>query len=82
MVQKPQNPQYGTQTYVYTKDGIFVSEDGARSFKFVKETNGRIYLQQTGCVSLPFLGQIAINFYIAQKEDGNKLKESVSKAWA
>ncbi|MBU3159694.1 beta-lactamase family protein [Clostridium frigoris] len=78
----PQVPQNGSQTFVYTKDGTFVSSEGATSFKFVEETNGEIYLKQTSCQSLPLLGQTIFNMYIAQKENVNKLTESVSQAWA
>ncbi|NRY55912.1 serine hydrolase domain-containing protein [Clostridium acetobutylicum] len=69
------------QTYIYTKGGSFVSSDGSTSMKFVTERNGRIYLQETIYSNMKYLGQTVENLYIAQKEDGNKLKENVAKAW-
>ncbi|RDU24073.1 class A beta-lactamase-related serine hydrolase [Anaerosacchariphilus polymeriproducens] len=73
--------QQGTETYVYTKDGTFVSQDGAISLKFVDEKNGRTYLQQTEYGTIPSLGQTVSDLYIAQKENGNDLSEMVS-VWA
>ncbi|MEQ8198569.1 MAG: serine hydrolase domain-containing protein [Clostridiaceae bacterium] len=77
----PQMPQYGTQTYYYTKDGTFVSGDGTERYKIVEETNGRTYLEQGIYLNLPLLGQTAIDHYMAQKEDVNTLRENVSKDW-
>ncbi|MBU3098228.1 MULTISPECIES: serine hydrolase domain-containing protein [Clostridium] len=78
----PQAPEYGTQTFVHTKDGTFVSSEGSASLKFVEEKNGKIYIKATGYQSLHLLGQTASNYYVAQKENVNKLTESVSEAWA
>jgi CubicO group peptidase (beta-lactamase class C family) len=78
----PQIPQYGTQTFIYTGDGTFVSGNGAASFRFVEEINGKTYLEEVLYQDLPLLGQIALNLYVAQKVDVNKLPECVSKAWA
>lgn len=76
-----QNPGSGTQTLDYTKNGTFVSSDGSLSLKFVEESNGKIYLQQKIYATLPFLGQIVMDTYEAQKEDINKLTENISKEW-
>ncbi|MBW9151993.1 serine hydrolase [Clostridium estertheticum] len=78
----PQAPENGTQTLIYTKDGTFVSSEGSASLKFVEETNGKIYIKQTGYQSLKLLGQTTSNLYLAQKENVNKLTDSVSEAWA
>ncbi|MCB2294659.1 beta-lactamase family protein [Clostridium algoriphilum] len=78
----PQAPQNGSQTLVYTKDGTFISSGGETSLKFVKEINGKIYIEYTGYSTLPLLGQTISSLYVAQKEDVNKLTESVSQAWA
>ncbi|MBU3144664.1 serine hydrolase [Clostridium sp. CF012] len=78
----PQVPQNASQTLVYTKDGTFVSSEGGASLKFVEETNGKVYLKQTNWKNFPLLGQTISSIYVAQKEDVNKLKESVSQAWS
>ncbi|GCD08765.1 serine hydrolase domain-containing protein [Clostridium tagluense] len=78
----PEAPQNASQTFVYTKDGTFVSSEGGTSLKFVEETNGKIYIKETSCSSIPFLGQTISSLYIAQKENVNKLTESVSQAWS
>ncbi|MBZ9634215.1 serine hydrolase domain-containing protein [Clostridium sp. FP1] len=78
----PQIAQNGLQTFVYTKDGTFVSSQGGTSLKFVEATNGKIYIKRTDCQSIPLLGQTISNFYVAQKENVNKLTKSVSQAWS
>ncbi|GFP76570.1 serine hydrolase domain-containing protein [Clostridium fungisolvens] len=77
----PQMPQYGTQTFNYTKDGYFVSSDGTEKLKLVKETNGETYLEEGVYANLPLLGQTAIDYYIAQKETLNTLPENITKGW-
>ncbi|MHC1682626.1 MAG: serine hydrolase domain-containing protein [Clostridiaceae bacterium] len=76
----PEMPQYA-MTYDYTKNGTFVSKDGSESLKFVKESNGKVYLQQTAYLTLPSLGQIVMDSYAAQKETVSKLPENISKNW-
>ena len=76
-----QLPQYGAESFYYTKEGVFKSQDGSQSIKFVKESNGKTYLQQSLYATLPYLGQTAMNLYMAQKEELNELTESVAKAW-
>lgn len=68
--------------YIYTKDGVFVSENGDKRTKFVVERNGKIYMEQGGYVTVPQLGSSAFNLYMAQKVGENKIGDEVSKAWA
>ncbi len=77
----PNMPQYGTLTCYYTKDGTFMSDDRTQRYKFVEETNGKTYLEQGIYSNLSPLGQIALDQYIAQKENVNTLTENVSKVW-
>ncbi|OPJ62244.1 serine hydrolase domain-containing protein [Clostridium oryzae] len=77
----PQIPQYGTQTYVYTKKGSFVSNDGTDSLKFVKAKNKKTYLEEESYVSAQYLGQTVDDEFIAQKDKVKKLSKAVSDAW-
>ncbi|OPJ62245.1 serine hydrolase domain-containing protein [Clostridium oryzae] len=77
-----QMPNYGKQTLVYTKKGVFVSKDGKSRIKFVNEKNGKTYLEETDYINVPSLGQVVSDEYFAQKEKINKLKKSVANAWA
>ncbi|MDS0524698.1 beta-lactamase family protein [Clostridium sp. SHJSY1] len=77
----PRIPNDVVKTLTYTKDGTFKSSNGSQSVKFVKESNGEIYIQNLGYQTAPGLGQIANNDYIAQKEDINKIPENISKTW-
>lgn len=77
----PQNQQRNTETYYYTKDGAFISADRTKRYKFVDETNGITYLEESMYSIIPFLGETAIDQYLAQKQDINALPQNISKAW-
>ncbi|MDS0528547.1 beta-lactamase family protein [Clostridium sp. SHJSY1] len=72
----PENPDSEVTTLTYTKDGTFKTSDGSKSYKFVKESNGKIYIQKT------MYGGIGVqNSYVAQKKEANNIPENISKAW-
>lgn len=65
----------------YTIDGDFATEDGSVRFQFVKEENGRLYLQQSSLATLPALGQSTDVQYVAEKLTENKVSDTVWKTW-
>lgn len=73
--------QYGQQSFNYSKDGYFISKDRSQRYRFIKESNGKTYLEEGAYINLPLLGQIAITQYIAQKETPALLPMNLSKAW-
>ncbi|SHJ11495.1 CubicO group peptidase, beta-lactamase class C family [Clostridium cavendishii DSM 21758] len=81
IISNPQEPQSGTKTLAYTKDGTFRTSDGSQGIKFVKQSNGKTYMQQIAYLTLPYLGQAAMNSYVGQKEELNKLKDNIAKDW-
>ncbi|MEJ8302853.1 serine hydrolase domain-containing protein [Saccharibacillus sacchari] len=69
------------QTYVYTGDREFTSEDGRSVLSFDEQTNGHTYIRVSSQVELPSLGSSRMAFYEAQKLDANPVEASAKAAW-
>lgn len=65
----------------YTADGDFATVDGSARIKFIKESNGRIYMQQDALSNMPFLGQTASYQYASEKLEENPVSDEVWKVW-
>lgn len=70
-----------TQTFIYTGDNKFYTNDGSTYLSFVEESNGITYLYNNGYSTLPVLGQFHDSGYIAQKISSNPLAPEVKEAW-
>lgn len=68
-------------TLYYTTDGDFATEDGSLRIRFVKESNGKVYLLQEQLSTLPALGQIKDGQYVAEKMEEHKVSDFVWNAW-
>jgi CubicO group peptidase (beta-lactamase class C family) len=77
----PQHKEYGSVNLVYTSNGCFVSSDGSASLRFVEESNGETYIRQSSYDTMPYVGQTASDFYIAQKVEINNPSKDVLEAW-
>lgn len=69
------------QTYVYTGDGQFKSNDGSVTVSFDKQTNGKTYVKLNAYTNNQGLGQSMMVFYAYQKLDSNPLQQTTKKAW-
>ena len=69
------------QTFTYHDDGTFRDKTGASCLKFVKESNGEVYLYQRAFTVLPGLGGLGTSSYAAVKLPENKVSPEVQKAW-
>ena len=69
------------QTFTYHDDGTFRDKTGASCLKFVKESNGEVYLYQRAFTQLPGLGGLGTSSYAAVKLPENKVSPEVQKAW-
>nr|WP_154984104.1 serine hydrolase domain-containing protein [Paenibacillus xylanexedens] len=74
-------PNSPSDQYIYTSDGTFVNKEGTKKLKFVKESNGHIYLWSRSYLSIPGLGQLAFSEYTAQKLENNELPKDIQAAW-
>ena len=70
------------ETVLYVGDGLFMSEDFSFALRFAEESNGHIYIQQYVYMSLPYVGQLAMNIYSHQKIKIGILDEDVAEVWA
>lgn len=68
------------QQFVYTGNGKFYNNDGSTYISF-DVNGGNIYLYSQSYGTLPYLGQIAIASYQAEKIRDNKLSSKVEAAW-
>ena len=73
------NPE---EKYVYTANGSFINETGTSKLNFVTEKNRRTYLRESTFISMPGLGQVAMNHYGAEKLEDNVLSKETTAAWA
>lgn len=69
------------QSYVYTGDGEFTSEDGHTLISFDEQTNGHTYIRTRTMLEFPGLGQTLMAYYEYQKLGENVLSPEVSKVW-
>ncbi|MDO3411277.1 serine hydrolase domain-containing protein [Saccharibacillus sp. CPCC 101409] len=69
------------QTYVYTGDKEFTSEDGTTLLSFDDQTNGHTYIRIRSSMELPGLGRPLMAYYEYQKLGDNKLSADVTAAW-
>ena len=69
------------QTFTYHSDGTFRDKDGTACLKFVKESNGEVYLYQRAFTVLPGLGGMGTSSYAAVKLPENKVSPEIQKAW-
>ncbi|MCQ4087517.1 serine hydrolase [Saccharibacillus sp. JS10] len=69
------------QSYLYTGDGEFTSEDGRTALAFDKQTNGHTYMRIRSDIQLPAIGNSRMAFYESQKLDQNKVNPSVAATW-
>lgn len=69
------------QTYVYTGNGQFKSNDGKTEISFDKPANGKIYLKLKAYVNFPGIGQAVMVTYEYQKLDANPLQPATKAAW-
>ncbi|MGG1878608.1 serine hydrolase domain-containing protein [Paenibacillus cisolokensis] len=77
----PMSPEEPAQTFVYTGDGDFVSEEGSTKVRFVTESNDRTYMWVKQYATLPELGQMALNQYQAEKVEKETLPGRSEAAW-
>ena len=70
-----------SETFFYTTDGDFATEDGSVRFKFVKEDNGKVYLEQKALATLPVLGQATSVMYVAEQLEENAVSDEVWNVW-
>ena len=61
------------QTFTYHSDGTFRDKTGTSCLKFVKESNGEVYLYQRAFTVLPGLGGLGTSSYAAVKLPENKV---------
>ena len=66
---------------IYTTDGDFATQDGSVRIKFVKEKNGKTYMLQSQCATLPALGQVKDAQYVAEKIEENPVSDQVWNTW-
>lgn len=69
------------QEFTYHSDGTFRDETGTACLKFVKESNGEVYLYQRAFSVLPGLGGLGTSNYAAVKLPENKIAPEVQKSW-
>lgn len=69
------------QLLYYTKEGTFVSSDGVANLRFVKESNGKTYIQEEDYLNYPYLGLYITDQYVAQREEIKTISENISKTW-
>ncbi|BCN31391.1 serine hydrolase domain-containing protein [Anaeromicropila herbilytica] len=77
----PQHKEYGVLSFVYVGNGKFALPDGSGTFSFTEESNGVTYLRNSGYNNITYLGQSAVDLYIAQKIELNNISDSVAKVW-
>lgn len=68
-------------TYYYNSDGCFTYSEGGEKIKFVKETNGQVYIETISGSSAKVLGYLPYDSYAYQKLDENNILEDVKKVW-
>lgn len=69
------------QEFTYHSDGTFRDKTGAACLKFVKESNGEVYLYQRAFSVLPGLGGLGTSNYAAVKLPENKISQRTQEAW-
>lgn len=69
------------QTYVYTGDDEFTSEDGRTVLGFDAQTNGHTYMRISSLIELPEIGSTRMAFYEVQKLDANPVDPAAAKVW-
>lgn len=74
-------PSVPAQTFTYCADGTFRDASGAAYVRFVKESNGEIYLYQKAVSQLPGLGVMPVSNYAAVKLPENSISKEVQDFW-
>ena len=69
------------QEFTYHSDGTFRDKTGTACLKFVKESNGEVYLYQRAFSELPGLGGLGTSNYAAVKLPENKIAPELQKSW-
>ena len=69
------------QEFTYHSDGTFRDAAGMACLKFVKESNGEVYLYQRAFSELPGLGGLGTSNYAAVKLPENKISPELQKSW-
>lgn len=69
------------QTFTYHDDGTFRDQTGTAYLKFVKETNGQVYLYQRAFTAIPGLGGLGTSNYAAVKLPENRISPELQKTW-
>lgn len=74
-------PSVPAQAFTYCDDGTFRDTTGQAALRFVKETNGQLYLYQQAVGLLPGLGMMPTANYAAVKLPENDITPEVQAAW-
>ncbi|WMJ90076.1 serine hydrolase domain-containing protein [Anaerocolumna sp. MB42-C2] len=74
-------PAAPAQKFIYTGDGRFYFSDGSTYVSFENGKNGIIYLNVSGYVALPGLGQTVTDGYQAQKLTDNPISQELKAVW-
>ena len=69
------------ETYIYTAEDVFVSENGSKNLSFVEEANGKTYICVKQFINIPDLGQIIMNSYQYEKIEPNHIDDVIQNAW-
>jgi hypothetical protein len=75
------NKELPEETYIYTDEGVFVSEDGSKQLSFVDESNGKTYIQIKQIYNFPDFGQTLNTSYEYEKTGPNIIDDSKQDAW-
>lgn len=69
------------QSFVYTADGDFMSEQTGARVKIVTEENGKEYLYVEGIQTIPGFGSIPISEYQLERVEVRSIDQEVEAAW-
>lgn len=69
-------------TYIHAGAGVFQSEDGVISVKFVEAKNGAVYLQRSQGIALPEVCRLMVTAFQYQKLEPSPVAPEVLEAWA
>lgn len=68
--------------YYYTSDGYFTNDSNTEKCKFVKESNGHVYIRVKIYTGIQGVSQMVLDYYNAEKVDDNPIiSENIKKAW-
>ncbi len=70
-----------SETYLYTSDGEFVSEQSDKRLTFVEESNGKTYTHLVRTYTLPGLGQVVLTGYDMERIEPRPVHDAAQQAW-